>query len=343
MRQIGLSGRPGRFPAFAFTAAFGLLLAAMPARAAFPYVKRVAHTSTYLTTQGMGDYLVYLPPGYETSGLRYSTVFYLHGSTDNMYTDTCQAKILDGLIASKSVNPMIVVYLNVTSTGGYRDNGPGDMEESFIFKDLIPHIDSAYRTIGTAKGRAIDGFSMGAAGSLRLGFTYPKDFGAVMSWDGGATSSAIATLVEQNIADIKGKIQVKLYSRPTTDPAVVSETLKKLGVDYTHTIVNTDHVGVLGESGPTNQRKCNDPSRITAGWTFLSGALAAPANPVSIRNARTGERVEFDRARLGDLNFYTPAGKFLGEVRSRGQLPGKGVYLVQDRKNPGRRNLAYID
>lgn len=338
-----------RFSAACFLKAFGFLLIAVQVAAAFPFVKKVAYTSTYLETKGMADFLVYLPPGYETSGLRYSTIFYLHGSTDNMYTDTCQAGILDRLIAAKDVNPMIIVYLNITSTGGYRDVGPGDMQESFIIKDIIPHIDSAYRTLGTPDSRALDGFSMGAAGSLRVGFANPGHFTALMAWDGGISTAEIADLIKTNIADIKGRFDVKLYSRPPTGAALVPETLKSLGVDYTHTIVNTDHVGVLGESGPTDRRICKDPSRITAGWKFFSGVLPAPApaNPVSVgrQDGRhdAGQTMDFSTTRLIDLNIYTPAGQYLGDIHSHSQLPGRGLYLVQGKKYPGRKKLVYFD
>jgi hypothetical protein len=321
----------------------GLILLAIPAFAAFPFVKKVSYTSSYLDTAGRADFLIYLPPGYETSGLRYSTIFYLHGSTDNAYTDTCQAGILDRLIAAKQVNPMIVVYLNVTHSGGYRDRGPGDMQESFIIKDIIPHIDKTYRTLGTPEGRALDGFSMGAAGSLRLAFTYPKLFTSAMSWDGGATSADIAAQVEANAADIKGRFDVRIYSRPLTAPALVTDALKKLGVPTEHIIVDTDHVGVLGESGPTNKRVCHDPTRVTAGWKFFSTVLAEPSSAVSAQ--RTGSDLAFDSrtGRLGDFRIYSPSGKYLGGITSRDQLPGRGLYLVQSREFPGRKKLVYLD
>jgi len=53
--------------------------------------------------------------------------------------------------------------------------------ETVIIRDLIPHIDEAYRTWGTREGRAVEGFSMGGFGALHLGFKYPELFGAVTS------------------------------------------------------------------------------------------------------------------------------------------------------------------
>jgi endo-1,4-beta-xylanase len=51
--------------------------------------------------------------------------------------------------------------------------------ESVIIRDLIPHIDSAYRTIATRGARAVEGFSMGGFGAAHLGFKYPEIFGVV--------------------------------------------------------------------------------------------------------------------------------------------------------------------
>jgi enterochelin esterase-like enzyme len=48
-----------------------------------------------------------------------------------------------------------------------------------IMKDLLPHIDSTYRTIAAREGRMLDGFSMGGYGAARLGFKYPEVFRAV--------------------------------------------------------------------------------------------------------------------------------------------------------------------
>jgi endo-1,4-beta-xylanase len=51
--------------------------------------------------------------------------------------------------------------------------------ESVLVGDLIPHIDSTYRTIATRRYRAAEGFSMGGFGAAHLGFKYPEIFGAV--------------------------------------------------------------------------------------------------------------------------------------------------------------------
>jgi hypothetical protein len=184
---------------------------------------------------------------------------------------------------------------------------------------------------------------MGAAGALRIAFANPKLFTAVMAWDGGVTTSEIASLAEANVADIKGRFEVRLYSRPPSGTAVVPETLKRLGVDYDHIVVNTDHVGVLGERGPSNRRVCFDPSRLTAGWKFFSEVLAAPSSPVALDEGRAGASIDFRTAQWTDFRFYTPAGRYLGEISARDQLPGRGLYLVQSKIHPGRKKLMFFD
>jgi S-formylglutathione hydrolase FrmB len=51
--------------------------------------------------------------------------------------------------------------------------------ETVVLDDLIPHIDATLRTIARRSGRIVDGFSMGGAGSGRLGFRRPDLFAGI--------------------------------------------------------------------------------------------------------------------------------------------------------------------
>lgn len=62
---------------------------------------------------------------------------------------------------------------------------PGRQMESFIVKELIPHIDANYRTRTDRLGRAITGFSMGGHGGLWLGIRHSDLFGSAGSTSGG--------------------------------------------------------------------------------------------------------------------------------------------------------------
>ena len=50
--------------------------------------------------------------------------------------------------------------------------------------DLVPHIDSTYRTIAFREGRTITGFSMGGGIAASIAFKYPDMFSSVVAYAG---------------------------------------------------------------------------------------------------------------------------------------------------------------
>jgi len=51
--------------------------------------------------------------------------------------------------------------------------------ESVVIDDLIPHVDASFRTVAGRRGRIVEGFSMGGAGSGRLGLRRPDLFAGI--------------------------------------------------------------------------------------------------------------------------------------------------------------------
>jgi acetyl esterase/lipase/enterochelin esterase-like enzyme len=139
------------------------------------------------------SYLIYLPPDYETAkARRYPVIYYLHGLTGTSRDGAWLVEKADASIRAGKMPPVIVVSVNGLTRGWYVDSKDGkQMVESAIIKDLIPHIDSTYRTVARREGRAIEGMSMGGFGALRLGFKYPELFGTVSS-----IAAALHTLEE---------------------------------------------------------------------------------------------------------------------------------------------------
>ena len=87
---------------------------------------------------------------------------------------------------------MIVVGVNaIVCCSFYVDSFEGHLPlETVIIQDLIPHIDSTYRTLAQREFRAVEGFSMGGFGALHLGFKYPEVFGAVSDHAGAIYDAA---------------------------------------------------------------------------------------------------------------------------------------------------------
>jgi poly(3-hydroxybutyrate) depolymerase len=57
--------------------------------------------------------------------------------------------------------------------------------ESIMIKELIPHIDTKYRTLAKREARLLDGYSMGGYGAARLGFKYTELFRGISIMGGG--------------------------------------------------------------------------------------------------------------------------------------------------------------
>ena len=85
--------------------------------------------------------------------------------------------ILDNLIAEKKAVPMIIVMDNGyasrpagPASGAARDAGARRLQrfEDVMTKDVIPMIDSSFRTIADREHRAMAGLSMGANQTLQL-------------------------------------------------------------------------------------------------------------------------------------------------------------------------------
>jgi len=131
------------------------------------------------------SYLLYLPPGYETSSRRYPVVYWLHGLGGTQRESFGFVSRLHQGIQAGSAPEMIVVGVNGRAMSMYADSFDGKVPmESVIVKDLVPHVDATYRTIDDRRARAAEGFSMGGFGALYLGSRYADVFGVVSSLAG---------------------------------------------------------------------------------------------------------------------------------------------------------------
>jgi putative tributyrin esterase len=61
---------------------------------------------------------------------------------------------------------------------------PKQQWEDYLIDDLIPYVDSHYRTVADRSGRAVAGLSMGGYGALLLGFKHYDKFAAAASMSG---------------------------------------------------------------------------------------------------------------------------------------------------------------
>jgi enterochelin esterase-like enzyme len=130
-----------------------------------------------------GSYLIYLPPTYGSSKTRrYPVIYWLHGGFGNAREGAWAVEQMDKGIRAGLMPDTIVVLPQALPVGWYINSKDGKRPvENVIIRDLIPHIDATYRTIGRREARGIEGMSMGGYGALHLGFKYPQLFGVISS------------------------------------------------------------------------------------------------------------------------------------------------------------------
>ena len=129
------------------------------------------------TKQSMRRVNIYTPPGYDQNpSKRYPVLYLLPGGAENEDSWVEQghlAQIMDNLIADGKAEPFIVVTDNCIMRLPY------DWEEqydSIITKELIPMVDSTFRTIPDNAHRAMAGFSYGGFQSKWTTMAHPDMF-----------------------------------------------------------------------------------------------------------------------------------------------------------------------
>jgi enterochelin esterase-like enzyme len=136
------------------------------------------------------QYKVYLPEGYDRSEQSYPVIYLLHGRGDTMAAWLNVRSTFDELIANESIPPMIAILPDMPSSdrGNYYVDSAytgmlyhGEAVETAFFTDLIPHVDSSYRTLAQRESRMVGGYSMGGYGAIRYSLAHPDTFmGAIV-------------------------------------------------------------------------------------------------------------------------------------------------------------------
>ncbi len=151
-------------------------------------------------------YNIYLPPQYATNPTQSFPVIYeIYGgqASDENFDPPSMAPILDSLVRSGQLPPMILVFGNFGHNAKYMDAAVGSpmygvlMVETTFIGELIPHIDATYRTIASKEGRAVKGGSGGGMGALRFAFKYPQMFSSVFGFAPAVDDNASNVMVNE--------------------------------------------------------------------------------------------------------------------------------------------------
>lgn len=217
---------------------------------------------------------VYVPPGYDDETTKkYPVLYLLHGNANDHHSWQRYGRaneIIDNLIAEGKIEPFLIVMplgygrASVDGDGtGVADNsgpdnrsltgsptgrsfGEADMYQRDIIDDVVPMIDSLYRTTANRRERAIVGFSMGGGQAGRIGLGNLGVFSniGIMSagMRGGNDAEPYASLVA-NVADTNEKVDLLWIGCGRDDFAFagassISARLTDAGIN--HTFVESD-------------------------------------------------------------------------------------------------------
>jgi len=196
---------------------------------------------------------VYTPPGYENTPAKHYPVLYLQhgwGEDETAWFNQGRANlIMDNLIAAKQVQPFIIVT-TYGMTNVIHPGQPGGLAafkiqpfETVLIDELLPYVDSHFRTLADAKHRAMAGLSMGGFETKLIAPKHLDKFRYIALLSGGTFSPEEVA----KVPDFKAKAKlvfVSFGSReldngktrgfpgvPPSDPAQDVERLKKNGIN----------------------------------------------------------------------------------------------------------------
>ena len=206
-------------------------------------------------TQKWRRCFVYTPPNYDKDiNSRFPVLYLQHGSGEDETGWSVQGKanlIVDNLIASNKAHPMIIVMDNGYATEP-RSHYAGmciSVFEKVIINELVPMIDSTYRTINDREHRAMAGLSMGANQTIRLAMNNLDMFSYIGAFSGTTNYPASAELDPETYSGgrykdgnlLNEKINLLFLSLGTSEPepfpgsvGAYKNMLDKAGVIYTY-------------------------------------------------------------------------------------------------------------
>jgi enterochelin esterase-like enzyme len=196
---------------------------------------------------------IYTPPDYDQDpGKRYPVLYLQHGYNENetgWSHQGCAGFIMDNLIAEGKATPFIIVMENggirtrpgltprgaPPAGGSPRGGGRGMFDfsafEHALIEDVIPYVDSHFRTIADQPHRAMAGLSMGGMQTHTIAMAHLDTFSYIGIFSGGS----IATNEITDLAAFKQKVRLVFVSYGSRENGAAGKAnvaaLKESGVN----------------------------------------------------------------------------------------------------------------
>jgi len=170
------------------------------------------------------DFIVYTPPGYESSPKKqYPVLYLLHGYSDDPTAWSAVGRanvILDNLIARGQAKPMVVVMplgygtMDIVKAGWSRVRDHDlwqrnvDLFGKTLLDEVMPQVERDYRVLTDRQSRAIAGLSMGGTESLVVGLNHPDRFAWIGAFSSGGLSTNFAAQFPALDAKANGQLRL---------------------------------------------------------------------------------------------------------------------------------------
>jgi S-formylglutathione hydrolase FrmB len=173
-------------------------------------VERVIYPSARVGTDVA--FHVVKPPNYEAeSGRRFPTLYWLHGTGGNRASLRPMAAYFSAAMARGDMPPCLVVMPNGQADSLWCDSLDGSAPvETILMQEILPLVDTKFRTRADRRHRLLEGFSMGGFGAGRLGMRYHNQFGAISMLASGPLQ---ATLTRDDGPAFNADLRILLLQR----------------------------------------------------------------------------------------------------------------------------------
>ncbi|NQU67100.1 MAG: hypothetical protein HQ510_04070 [Candidatus Marinimicrobia bacterium] len=184
---------------------------------------------------------IYLPPGYFATERQYPTVLFHDGLE---YISLARAdNVFDYLLDQQLISPVIGIFVPpIERTREYA----GDLQDeftAFVVEELLPWVDSRYRTIADPDYRATIGASNGGNIALWLAYDHPEVFGNVAAQSSNVQSSISQGFENGPVLDMEIYLDIGTYDIPILIPLVenLEAILNLQGYNYEYHVYHEGH------------------------------------------------------------------------------------------------------
>jgi enterochelin esterase-like enzyme len=222
---------------------------------------------------------IYLPPDYEkNAGARYPVLYLNHGGGDDdaKWTSTdlksggAAHLILDNLIAAGKAKPMLIVMPNTRGCASATPPvlGKDDACTQEYVKDIIPYVDSHYRTRADRVARALAGLSMGGFVVMHTGIPRMDTFSELYVYSSGHTTAEGQQAFEDNFLSLfkdpnfNNQFRVPLYFAAGETDIALKNGQKNLAVINRYGIRNFWVLSTGGHEWPNWRRYLHQTAQI---------------------------------------------------------------------------------